>query len=167
MLLLLLPALSTAFYLLGFDSACTYTRMDAVRCIARHVDTNHDAVVSLQELDAARNKYEGLVVRFLSWAVGWLVDTSTSKVITDCGGYSHNKTWTPRELDRLRLTIQQFLDNGKTCLPAQIDLCMLKYACDGADKSDPDARIPFRVQRILDRAAVQEAHKALKKYKHH
>lgn len=121
----------------GFDSNCAWSRQDAVECMRRHVDTDRDDAISIAELDAARNKFEGAVLKTLEWFVGWGIDTSTKKVLEDCGGYPHNRTWTERELRALRLTIKQFLRNKKTCLPTQISLCMLKFVCDRADAAEP------------------------------
>lgn len=104
-------------YLIGFDPHCTYTRADAVDCIARYVDTNGDRVVTVAEIDAARDRYTGPLLKLIERVVAWRVDVSTEKILHDCGGRADGT-----------FTEQAFL-KSKTCMPSQYALCLFSVAC--------------------------------------
>jgi EF hand len=111
------------------DDTCKWTREDAITCIGRHVDTNHDGWVSRAELASARTRYTGSAAHWLMSGLGWLqrnlsvgIDVSAKKVFADCD-YDHDGKLTPDD----------FRKSDKTCLPSQTALCMLKKVCDKAD----------------------------------
>lgn len=78
---------SVQSYLLGFDENCVYTREDAIQCFSkygfffvflfyrvdanmnRYVDTDHNGVISLKELEAAQKNYVGWALKLLKWVV--------------------------------------------------------------------------------------------------
>lgn len=106
---------------LVFDPDCSFSREDAIVCIGKYVDTNHDQVISQGELSRARQKYLGSFLRLVSYVVSWKVDVSSKKVLQDC---DYNKDG--------RFTADDFRNATKTCLPSQEALCLLKVACDHA-----------------------------------
>jgi hypothetical protein len=104
----------------GFREDCTFTRHGAVDCIARYIDTNHDDIVTVAEIDAARNRYMGFVLRILQKAVSWEIDISTEKIVQDCGGSNKGE-----------FTEENFLHGpaSKTCMADQVSMCMFEAVC--------------------------------------
>jgi len=125
-------ATSTLFidYLIGFDPHCHFTRADAVDCIVRYVDSNGDRVVTVAEVDAARERYTGIALRLLERVVAWRVDVSSAKILRDCGA---NGTFSE----------DNFLHGpaSKTCLPTQYALCMFSVACKHIAKQEEKPRV--------------------------
>lgn len=113
---------------------CTFTRKDAVDCMRKYVDTNHNNKISISELRVAKKKFLPYSLR----AAGWLakrfhIDTSIRKAVKHCrvkpypkGGLLSND---------IEFTPHDFMATGKTCLPSQWALCQLKKVCDNAAKS--------------------------------
>ena len=130
MLLLLLPfvGLAQAWSFWGYDSSCTYSRADAVACFARHVDTNKDGVISVTEVEAAKDRYTGRLMKAIEWLVSWKIDILTEKILSDCD-YNHDG----------KFVADDFLRSYKTCVPTQAGLCMIKKVCDGADATEKEA----------------------------
>lgn len=112
-----------AWSFMGYGTTCgKWDREDAITCMAKYVDTDHDNVISRKELSAARKRYGGKLLQFASWAASWVhIDVSTKKVLADCD-FNHDGQFTPSD----------FRSATKTCLPTQASLCMLKKACDRA-----------------------------------
>ncbi len=92
----------------------------AVDCIARYVDTNHDDIVTVAEVDSAVERYSGLFLKMLERLVSWEIDISTPKIMHDCGAN-----------DRGEFTEKEFLHGraSKTCMPTQQALCMFEVVC--------------------------------------
>jgi hypothetical protein len=125
---LLLVSLAQGWSFWGYDSSCVFTRADAVACFARHVDTNKDGVISVAEVDAAKERYTGRFMRAIEWLVSWKIDIRTEKILSDCD-YNHDG----------KFTADDFLRSYKTCVATQAGLCMIKKVCDGADAADVEA----------------------------
>ncbi len=104
----------------GYKEDCTFTRHGAVDCIARYIDTNHDDIVTVAEIDAARDRYTGFVMRLLQKVVSWEIDISTPKIMADCGANAKGE-----------FTEENFLHGpaSKTCMPSQQALCMFEMVC--------------------------------------
>lgn len=124
------PVTAAAFSL--FDNTCVWSREDAIRCIEKHVDTDHNGWVSQAELSEARKRFAGTGAQMLVSGLGWLqrhlsigVDVSDAKTFKDCD-YNHDH----------RLTADDFRKASATCLPSQAALCMLKRVCDKADRGE-------------------------------
>lgn len=105
------------------------------RC--RYVDTNHDGVISLDELEVAQTKYVGLVLRMMKWVVSWIADTSTPTILRDCD-YNHDG----------KFTADDFLKSYKTCMPSQAALCIVKMSCDKADAEAAKAEAAVKAPRV-------------------
>ncbi len=112
-------------YLIGFDPECTFTRHDAVDCIGRYIDTNRDRIVTIAEIDAARDRYTGILLKMIERVVSWKIDISTKKIVQDCGGRPDGT-----------FTEEAFL-HSKTCMPSQYALCLFRVACKHAESAGP------------------------------
>jgi len=106
-----------------YDPDCTFSREDAITCIGKYVDTNHDGVISIKELSRVRRKFLGPFLRVMSYFISWKVDISSKKVLHDCDFNKDGK-----------FTADDFRNATKTCLPTQQALCLLKVSCDRAEK---------------------------------
>lgn len=104
----------------GYRPDCTFTRHGAVDCIARYIDTNHDDIVTVAEIDAARERYTGFVMGLLQKVLSWEIDISTPKILADCGADRDG-----------RFTEENFLHGpaSKTCMPSQQALCAFEMVC--------------------------------------
>ena len=123
LLLLLLPLVVNGWGLWGYSSNCVYTRADAVACFARHIDTNKDGVISVDEVNAARDKYAGgFLFKTIERLTSWVIDIRTEKILSDCD-YDHDGKFTPND----------WMLSYKTCVSSQWGLCAIKKFCDAAD----------------------------------
>lgn len=129
-LLLAFAGSAMAWSFMGYSSTCIYTRADAVKCFERHVDTNHDGLITVPEAEAARDKYTGKLLKALSWLVSWKIDIRTSQVIKDCGYDAHKGGF----------TAGGFMRAHKTCVASHAGLCLIKKVCDDADAEDEAMR---------------------------
>jgi len=120
---LLIPSIVFGWNVFGYGDSCTYTREDAIKCFKKHVDLNHDGVISVKELSTARRRYVGPLIKILQWFVSWKIDTSTKHVIRDCD-YDHDG----------KFTADDFRKSYKTCIASQTGLCLVKQACEKADE---------------------------------
>lgn len=135
-LLLAAPLAAHGWGFWGYDSACVWTRKDAVDCFKRHVDSNHDGVITVQEVDAAKERYTGRFMKALAWLVSWSIDIRTEKIVADCGFN--------RKLNGF--TAQSFIDSAKTCISSQAGLCLVKKVCDGADEAEGEVAVMSEVK---------------------
>lgn len=104
------------------DDSCVFTREDAIDCLAKHVDTDHNGWISAQELDTARRRYAGPVLKMATFVLGALhFDVSTETTFKNCD-FDHDG----------HLTADDFRKSVKTCLPDQRGMCILKSVCDRA-----------------------------------
>lgn len=114
-----------------FNPFCSFSREDAIKCFAEYIDTNKDGVISIEELDHLRSKYDakGSMMSWFEWAAGkGGIDTSTATLIRDC---DENKDG--------RFTPDDFRKSTKTCLPSRWSLCLVKVMCDAEEKDAKDA----------------------------
>jgi hypothetical protein len=132
-LLLTLPLVS-GWGFWGYDPNCAWTRKDAVECFRRHVDTNHDGVITIPEVDAAKERYTGRFMKALAWLVSWSVDVRTEKIVSDCGFDPKLKGF----------TAQSFINSAKTCIASQAGLCLVKKVCVDADEAEKEAAAAMR-----------------------
>ena len=114
---------SVASFVLGFDEHCTFTREDAIICFAKYIDTNNDKMIDLKELEYAKKEYLGWALKMLQWVASWAIDTSTPRIMHDCGAG-----------EKGYFTADDFRRTSKTCMPSQEAMCMVKMVCDTADK---------------------------------
>lgn len=137
--LLLAPQGETTLtsYLLGYDEHCTFTREDAIRCFAKYIDTNHDQKIDLKELEVAKSKYLGWALKMLQWVASWAIDTSTPKIMHDCGAGTKGY-----------FTADDFRRTAKSCMPSQEAMCMVKMVCDKADKNEEEIMHQVKDPRI-------------------
>jgi hypothetical protein len=107
---------------LGFDSSdtCGFTRADALECIARYIDVNHDREIERAEFEAAKARYLPPLaqkVRWIARAMGY--DATYEMVLAGCDV-------APRDG---RLTLSDWEGGAAACLPGQRDLCMFSTVC--------------------------------------
>lgn len=112
---------------MGFDATdtCQFTRVDVLKCIAKHVDYNHDKMVNCEEFERAKLLYMPPRVRDALWLakkLGYNVDIK--QLMYGCNP----------SRDCI-LTEHEFRTSLKTCLPSHSDWCKVKSACDIAEKS--------------------------------
>lgn len=119
---------TVGWYVLGYDEHCAYTREDAIQCFAKYLDTNHDHVIDLAELEAAKEKYVSWALKLIQKVVSWDIDTSTETIMKNCGAGSKGY-FTPDDFRRTH----------KSCMPSQQAMCMVKAVCDKADKQQREA----------------------------
>ena len=137
LLLLLLPLLgwgwrwpgleNIGISMMGFDSGdtCGYTRDDALRCIATYVDTNKDKEISAEEFEHAKASYLPRQARVATWIARRMgYDITIKDVMWGCDVNKDN-----------HLTLSDWEQGAKVCLPGKADLCKLKTVCDIAAKS--------------------------------
>jgi hypothetical protein len=113
--------------MMGFDSGdtCGYTRDDALRCIATYVDTNKDKEISAEEFEHAKASYLPRQARVATWIARRMgYDITIKDVMWGC---DVNKDG--------HLTLSDWEQGAKVCLPGKADLCKLKTVCDIAAKS--------------------------------
>jgi hypothetical protein len=113
---------------MGFDAgdSCGFTRDDALRCLTKHVDVNHDGVIDAAEFERAKQRYMPQRAKAVMWAARKLgYDVTLKQVLEGCDA---NKDG--------RFTREDWMASAKTCLPFPADLCKLKTACDIAEKVD-------------------------------
>lgn len=122
----LLFSVSHGLCIFGYCNTCKYTRKDAVHCFSRHVDLNHDGMITVAEIDVAREKYiNGFLKRIFLFIKWWgEIDTSTEKLIKDCS-LNHGTVFTARD----------WMGTAKTCVATQFGMCLIKKVCDDADAS--------------------------------
>lgn len=112
--------------MMGFDASdtCGYTRADALDCIATYVDTNHDKEISEQEFNHARDTYLPRQAKMAHWIAHRLgYDITIKDVMYGCDVNKDGK-----------LTLSDWRDGAKSCLPGKSDLCKLRTVCDIAAK---------------------------------
>lgn len=124
-------------FILGYDEHCAYTREDAIKCFAKHLDTNHDHVIDLKELEAAKQKYVGWAIKLIEWVVSWKIDTSTERIMHDCGAGTKGY-----------FTADDFRRTAKSCMPSHEAMCMIKAVCDKVDKQEADAMEEVKDPRV-------------------
>ena len=113
---------------MGFDASatCGYTRTDALHCIARYVDTNHDKEVSRSEFEYAKNNYLPPIAAKVHWVAHKLgMDATYEDALRGCDT-DHDG----------RLTLSDWMYGAKNCLPGKRDLCMFKTVCDVAERKE-------------------------------
>lgn len=128
---------SFASMVLGYDENCHYTREDAIKCFAKYIDTNHDQKIDLEELEAGKEKYLGWALKMLQWVASWAIDTSTPKIMHDCGAGTKGY-----------FTADDFRRTAKSCMPSQVALCMVKMVCDSADKKNKEVMSEVKDPRV-------------------
>ena len=101
------------------DNKCGFTRGDALNCVIRHGDLNHDGQLTRDEIRHALNTLVPGYIKPLSWFAGMTM----TRIMKDCD-VDGNGVLTPRDWEMSK----------KTCMPTQETLCMLKWFCDRADK---------------------------------
>lgn len=111
--------------LLGFHNGdnCDFTRDEALTCIAKYVDIDHNGEITSFEFERAKSLYTPPQLRVAEWVLnrmGYYI--SIADVMTGCDA-NHDG----------RLTLIDWKESVKTCLPAQSDLCKLKTVCDRAE----------------------------------
>ncbi len=129
--LLFIIRFAEGWSIFGFGNSCKFTREDAIVCMQKYVDTNHDNVITIPELEAARNKYEGFALKtaeaILKWRIARYflgdINVTTAKVIQDCD-YNHDGKFTPGDFRRAT----------KTCLPNRYGMCLLHKVCLQAEE---------------------------------
>ena len=104
------------------EPECEFTRDDALQCIRRFVDTNHDDKISLDELEAARSKYMTGFQKAGAWVASWFTDDFSNETILRNCDYDKDGVFTPHDFEQAT----------EKCLPDQHALCLLKGACDKA-----------------------------------
>jgi len=112
--------------LMGFDSSdtCGYTRDDALHCIATYIDTNGDKEISEEEFDHAKDAYLPRQAKMAHWIAHKMgYDVTIKDVMWGCDVNKDGK-----------LTLSDWEDGAKVCLPGRADLCKLKTVCDIAKK---------------------------------
>ena len=112
---------NSAIRALGFPttSSCGFTRTDALQCIKKYIDTNHDGVIQDSEFEYAKHHYTPKRMQKIEWAVekmGWNYTLDNIKPACDA-----NKDGIFTEAD--------WMASKKTCLPYKADLCKLEYIC--------------------------------------
>lgn len=113
---------------MGFDASdtCGFTRADALDCFAKYVDTNKDGEISADEFEHAKQAYMPSRMRDLMWvAKKFHFDFTIKDVLNGCDA---NKDG--------RLTIQDFKDSEKDCLPGKSDMCELSTVCKIAAEAE-------------------------------
>ncbi len=112
---------------MGFDATetCGFTREDALECIAKYVDYNHDKIVSCEEFERSKMLFlppqmKGAlwIAKKFGYAVGF------DQLVYGCNP----------SLDCV-LTEADFRNSEKKCLRFKADLCKVKSACEIAAKS--------------------------------
>lgn len=101
---------------------CTFTRADALECIRTYVDTNHDDVITLDELEAAKSKYMTTAQKAGAWVASWFSDAMKTETILRNCDYNHDGKFTPSDFEKATAT----------CIPTQHGLCLLGEACERA-----------------------------------
>lgn len=104
------------------EPECEFTRADALRCIKRYIDTNHDDKITLTELEAARSKYMTGIQKAGAWIASWFTDELSNETILRNCDYDGDGVFTPHDFEQAT----------KKCLPDQHALCLVKGACDKA-----------------------------------
>lgn len=112
---------------MGFDATdtCGFTREDALECIAKYVDYNHDKTVSCEEFERSKMLFLPPRMREALWIAkkfGFAV--GIQQLMYGCDA----------NLDCV-LTEDDFRNSEKKCLHFKADLCKVKTACDIAAKS--------------------------------
>lgn len=125
------------WYMLGYDEHCTYTREDAIQCFAKYLDTNHDHVIDLAELEAAKQKYVSWALKLIEKVVAWEIDTSTETIMKNCGAGTKGY-FTPDDFRRTK----------HSCMPSQEAMCMVKAVCEKADKQQREAFAEAKSPRV-------------------
>lgn len=124
LLLFLFICASHSWGIWGFDTACGWTRQNALNCFRKHIDTDHDDIITQSELDVAREKYMPRWMKVGQWLGSFVVNASTAKVLEDCD-YDKDGIF----------TTDDWMHASKTCLPSEWAICLVKTVCDAA--SDP------------------------------
>ena len=121
-----LKAYNLAMTKLGFpiNDDCGFTRKDAVKCIKKYVDTNHDGEISEAEFNYVKEHYMPDPVHRLQHYLeklpkSWHVDVTLDMIKEKCDA---NKDG--------HFTAQDWMDSAKTCLPHKADLCKLQRVCE-------------------------------------
>jgi hypothetical protein len=106
---------------LGFDTSdnCGFTRSDALVCIARFIDINHNEVIDRNEFYRARRLYIPPRARAFAWVAEHLGFARFSDVMKGCDVDHDGK-----------LTLRDWEHGSKHCLPHARDLCLLKNSCE-------------------------------------
>lgn len=113
---------------MGFDTGdtCGFTRVNALACLKRHVDANHDGIIDAAEFERAKRLYMPARARAAMWVARQFgYDVTLAQVMKDCDADKDGK-----------FTQKDWLASAKTCLPTAADLCKLKTACDLAEQVD-------------------------------
>jgi hypothetical protein len=110
---------------LGFpvSSTCGFTRTDALVCMKKYVDLNHDGEIQENEFDYAKEHYTPPRMQKVQWAVSKLGWDYTLDVIRPACGDEHG-----------RFTEASWMKNTKHCLPHKSDLCLFQYVCQLAEE---------------------------------
>lgn len=117
-----LKAYNAAMKKLGFptNSDCGFTRQDALVCIKKYVDTNHDGEISNEEFEYAKEHYMPDPVHRLTkllnvFHINYTLDNIKPKCDANKDGH---------------FTPQDWIDSAKTCLPHKADLCKFQRVCE-------------------------------------
>ena len=111
---------------LGFDTSdtCGFTREDALACFIKYVDTNKDGEISELEFEHAKLAYMPERMRAaMSLAKTFHFDFTIQDVMGGCDANKDGK-----------LTIKDFVESEKDCLPNKQDMCEIKTVCDKAKR---------------------------------
>ena len=97
------------------DDTCGFTRSDALQCMRKYVDSDHNDRITTAELEESITKYAPAWMRALSWFVG------VERVMEDCD-YNEDGVLTPRDLEL----------STEKCFPKQENLCTFEWFCNRA-----------------------------------
>jgi hypothetical protein len=133
---------NAGLYAMGFDvgDTCGFTRKDALQCIKRYVDYDHNGKITCEEFERAKALYMPPRMKDALWLAkkfGFdvhfdqvLYGNVYSLVITSCGGVLTKRFAGCDANKDCQFTEQDWIDSEKRCLPFPADLCKLKTACD-------------------------------------
>jgi len=117
-----LKAYNIAMRKLGFptNSDCGFTRRDALHCLEKYVDTNHDGEISNAEFAYAKEHYMPEPVHRLQHLLKkFNVDYTLENIKPKCDANKDGK-FTPHD----------WMASAKTCLPHKADLCKFQRVCE-------------------------------------
>lgn len=106
----------------GFDAGdtCGFTRDDALKCIKKYVDYNHDNKIDCSEFIRAKTLFMPTAMKLalrVAAKFGW--DVKFEQVMYGCDT-NHD----------CEFTEDDWIKGAKMCLPFRADLCKLKTACE-------------------------------------
>ncbi len=122
LLLVILVPLVSGWGLWGYGNNCGVKRSDVIPCFATHIDSNRDGILSLEEIETAKDKYSTGIMSIVERVLQYKVDASAKKLLEDCDA-NHDGVF----------TTEDWMASVKHCIPTQLGMCLLKKVCDNAD----------------------------------